>query len=134
MVINAQRILFFVGFHCLALMCCAQDTITMNDVKVIKAKSEITVERYLNNLLNTISYTSPRVLKIVTNGYFWMVRLPLLMILAVQITQIPQILPTYPWLNIWMLLIPIMERVIQIPYTSVMSELPLLKEAKRIFI
>ena len=57
MVINAQRILFFVGFHCLALMCCAQDTITMNDVKVIKAKSEITVERYLNNLLNTISYT-----------------------------------------------------------------------------
>ena len=49
-------ILFFVGFNCLALMCCAQDSITLNDVKVIKARSEITVERYLNNLLNTISY------------------------------------------------------------------------------
>ena len=50
-------IIFSVGFNCLAFMCCAQDTITMNDVKVIKAKSEITIERYLNNLLNTISYT-----------------------------------------------------------------------------
>jgi aspartyl/asparaginyl-tRNA synthetase len=49
-------ILFFVGFNCLVLMCCAQDTITMNDVKVIKARSEITIERYFNNLLNTISY------------------------------------------------------------------------------
>ena len=29
----------------------------MNDVKVIKARSEITIERYFNNLLNTISYT-----------------------------------------------------------------------------
>jgi tetratricopeptide (TPR) repeat protein len=29
----------------------------MNDVKVIKARSEIVIERYLNNLLNTISYT-----------------------------------------------------------------------------
>ena len=50
-------IIFSVGFNCLAFICCAQDTITMNDVKVIKAKSEITIERYLNNLLNTISYT-----------------------------------------------------------------------------
>ena len=57
MVTKVQRILFYVGFHCLALTCSAQDTITTNDVKVIKAKSEITVERYLNNLLNTISYT-----------------------------------------------------------------------------
>jgi tetratricopeptide (TPR) repeat protein len=38
-------------------MCCAQDTITVNDAKVIKAKSEITIERYYNNLLNTISYS-----------------------------------------------------------------------------
>ncbi len=38
-------------------MCCAQDSITTNDVKVIKARSEIIIERYLNNLLNTISYT-----------------------------------------------------------------------------
>ncbi|HXB31192.1 MAG TPA: tetratricopeptide repeat protein [Puia sp.] len=29
----------------------------MNDVKVIKARSEIIIERYFNNLLNTISYT-----------------------------------------------------------------------------
>jgi len=29
----------------------------MNDVKVIKARSEITIERYFNNLLNTISFT-----------------------------------------------------------------------------
>jgi tetratricopeptide (TPR) repeat protein len=49
-------ILFFVGFICLALTCRAQDSITVNDAKVIKAKSEIIVERYLNNLLNTISY------------------------------------------------------------------------------
>ncbi|HXB30857.1 MAG TPA: hypothetical protein VNW49_13610, partial [Puia sp.] len=38
-------------------MSCAQDSITTNDVKVIKARSEITIERYFNNLLNTISYT-----------------------------------------------------------------------------
>src|SRR6267154_1330648 len=57
MVTKVQRILFFVGFHCLALMCGAQDSITLNDAKVIKARSEITIERYLNNLLNTISYT-----------------------------------------------------------------------------
>src|ERR1035438_724397 len=50
-------ILFFVGFNCLVHMCCAQDSITMNDVKVIKARSEITIKRYLNILLNTISYT-----------------------------------------------------------------------------
>ena len=50
-------ILFFVGFNCLVHMCCAQDSITTNDVKVIKARSEITIERYFNNLLNTISYT-----------------------------------------------------------------------------
>src|ERR1035438_9083184 len=49
-------ILLFVGFNCLVRMCCAQDSITMNDVKVIKARSEITIERYFNNLLNTISY------------------------------------------------------------------------------
>jgi len=49
-------ILFFVGFNCLVLMCCAQDSITINDVKAIKARSEITIERYFNNLLNTISY------------------------------------------------------------------------------
>jgi tetratricopeptide (TPR) repeat protein len=53
----SRLIIFFVGCNCLALMCCAQDTINMNDVRVIKAKSEITIERYLNNLLNTISYT-----------------------------------------------------------------------------
>src|SRR5450432_2389857 len=49
-------ILFFVGFNCLVHMCCAQDSITINDVKVIKARSEITIERYFNSLLNTISY------------------------------------------------------------------------------
>ena len=37
-------------------MCRAQDSITTNDVKVIKAKSEIIIGRYFNNLLNTISY------------------------------------------------------------------------------
>lgn len=50
-------ILFFLGFNCLVHICCAQDSLTMNDVKVIKARSEITIERYFNNLLNTISYT-----------------------------------------------------------------------------
>ena len=49
-------ILFFVGFNCLAHMCCAQDSINANDVRVIKAKSEIIIGRYFNNLLNTISY------------------------------------------------------------------------------
>jgi len=50
-------ILFFVGFNCLVRICCAQDSITINDVKVIKARSEIIIERYFSNLLNTISYT-----------------------------------------------------------------------------
>jgi tetratricopeptide (TPR) repeat protein len=49
-------ILFFVGFNCLAHMCCAQDSVNTNDVKVIKAKSEIIIGRYFSNLLNTISY------------------------------------------------------------------------------
>jgi tetratricopeptide (TPR) repeat protein len=44
-------------FIFLVCICCAQDTITVNDAKVIRAKSEITIERYFNNLLNTISYT-----------------------------------------------------------------------------
>src|SRR5664279_6609374 len=48
--------LFFVGFNCLVHICCAQDTITTNDVKLIKSKSEIIIGRYFNNLLNTISY------------------------------------------------------------------------------
>ncbi len=52
-----RLILFFVGFSCGVHICLAQDTLTVNDVKVIKARSEITIERYLNNLLNTISYT-----------------------------------------------------------------------------
>ena len=83
-------ILFFVGFNCLAHMCRAQDSITMNDVKVIKAKSEITVERYLKNLLNTISYAgaeSTDIKELInqsfedkTNNYFLIARLPLLMI------------------------------------------------------
>ncbi len=50
-------ILLFVGFNCSVCMCCAQDSITINDVKIIKARSEITIERYFNSLLNTISYT-----------------------------------------------------------------------------
>src|SRR5664279_3780171 len=49
-------ILFFFGLICLAQICCAQDSISTNDVKIIKAKSEIIVGRYFNNLLNTISY------------------------------------------------------------------------------
>ena len=57
MVTKVQRIFFFAVFLCLALRCSAQDSITVNDAKVIKARSEITIERYLNNLLNTISYT-----------------------------------------------------------------------------
>src|SRR5580704_8083077 len=50
-------ILFIIGFNCLVHMGCAQDSITTNDVKVIKAKSEIIIGRYFNNLLNTIAYT-----------------------------------------------------------------------------
>jgi hypothetical protein len=50
-------ILFSVGFNCLVQVCDAQDSITVNDAKVIRAKSEITIGRYLNGLLNTISYT-----------------------------------------------------------------------------
>jgi tetratricopeptide (TPR) repeat protein len=50
-------ILFVVGFTSLVRVCRAQDSITSNDVRVIKARSEITIERYFNNLLNTISYT-----------------------------------------------------------------------------
>src|SRR5664279_3625286 len=57
MVTKFHRILFFVGFNSLVLMCHGQDSITVNDVKVIKAKSEVTIERYLSSLLNTISYT-----------------------------------------------------------------------------
>jgi len=49
-------ILFFVIFNCVAHMCCAQDSINTNDVKVIEAKSEIIIRRYFSNLLNTISY------------------------------------------------------------------------------
>jgi tetratricopeptide (TPR) repeat protein len=49
-------IIFFVVFNCMVHVCCAQDSITTTDVKVIKAKSEIIVGRYFNNLLNTISY------------------------------------------------------------------------------
>ncbi len=44
------------GFNCLVQICCAQDSITTNDVRVIKAKSEIIIGRYFSNLLNTISY------------------------------------------------------------------------------
>lgn len=50
-------ILVFVGFNCLGQICSAQDSINTNDVKVIKAKSEIIIGRYFNNLLNTISFT-----------------------------------------------------------------------------
>src|SRR5579862_8134937 len=51
-----RLILFFIGFNCLAQMCRSQDSINTNDVKIIKAKSEIIIGRYFNNLLNTISY------------------------------------------------------------------------------
>lgn len=50
-------ILFVVAFGSFGQICFAQDTISMNDAKVIKARSEITIGRYLNTLLNTISYT-----------------------------------------------------------------------------
>jgi hypothetical protein len=65
-------ILFFVGCSCLVHWCCAQDSITMSDVKVIKARSEITIGRYLNNLLNTISYTGAEStdIKDLINGSF----------------------------------------------------------------
>jgi tetratricopeptide (TPR) repeat protein len=56
-VTKAQRILIIAGFNCLALLCRAQDSITLNDLKVIKDRSKTTVERYLNSLLNAISYT-----------------------------------------------------------------------------
>jgi tetratricopeptide (TPR) repeat protein len=49
-------ILFFAGFCFPALVCSAQDSITINDVKVIKARSEVIIQRYFNNLLNTIAY------------------------------------------------------------------------------
>ncbi len=49
--------LFFVGFNCLVQLCRAQDSITINDVNIIKVKAEITINRYFNSLLNTISYT-----------------------------------------------------------------------------
>ncbi len=49
-------ILFLAGFNCVAHICLAQDSINTNDVRVIKAKSEIIIGRYFNNLLNTISY------------------------------------------------------------------------------
>jgi tetratricopeptide (TPR) repeat protein len=52
-----RAMLFFIGFSSVAHVCCAQDSINTNDVKVIKAKSEIIIGRYFNNLLNTISYT-----------------------------------------------------------------------------
>jgi tetratricopeptide (TPR) repeat protein len=52
-----RAILFFICFNWLVRIGCAQDSITVNDAKVIKARSEITIERYLNSLLNTISYT-----------------------------------------------------------------------------
>jgi tetratricopeptide (TPR) repeat protein len=51
-----KSILFFAVFTCLAHIGCAQGSINTNDVKVIKAKSEIIIGRYFNNLLNTISY------------------------------------------------------------------------------
>jgi len=50
-------ILFVIGFGTFVQICAAQDSISVNDAKVIKARSEITVGRYLNTLLNTISYT-----------------------------------------------------------------------------
>jgi len=49
-------ILFVVGFNCLAHICRAQDSISTNDARVIRAKSEIIIGRYFKNLLNTISY------------------------------------------------------------------------------
>jgi len=51
-----RLILLFFGFTCLAHLCRSQDSITTNDARVIKAKSEIIIGRYFNNLLNTISY------------------------------------------------------------------------------
>ena len=60
MVTNPQKykvILYIIAFICHGRLCHAQDSITTNDEKVIKAKSVIIVERYFNSLLNTISYT-----------------------------------------------------------------------------
>jgi tetratricopeptide (TPR) repeat protein len=50
-------ILFVIEFGWIVQIGFAQDSITVNDVRVIKAKSEITIQRYFNILLNTISYT-----------------------------------------------------------------------------
>jgi len=52
-----RLLLFLIVFNRMVLVCCAQDSITVSDVKVIRSKSETTVERYLKNLLNAISYT-----------------------------------------------------------------------------
>ncbi|HEY2348876.1 MAG TPA: hypothetical protein VGH64_07660, partial [Puia sp.] len=52
------KVLFlFAGLNGVVHMCHAQDTITTRDAKSIKAISETIIERYFNNLLNTISYT-----------------------------------------------------------------------------
>lgn len=50
-------ILFLIEFNCFVQISFGQDTLTVNDVRVIKARSEITIARYFNVLLNTISYT-----------------------------------------------------------------------------
>ncbi len=53
-----QRVIpLFVGLSCLAQMGRAQDTITVSEAKVIKARSVTIIDRYFKNLLNTISYT-----------------------------------------------------------------------------
>ena len=49
-------ILFIIEFNCIVQIGISQDSITMNDVKVIRAKSEIIIQRYFNILLNTISF------------------------------------------------------------------------------
>ncbi|MBS1600852.1 MAG: hypothetical protein JST75_21710 [Bacteroidetes bacterium] len=57
-IICIYKIIFLVvGFECFSQLCFAQDSISMNDAKIIKARSETTIGRYLNTLLNTISYT-----------------------------------------------------------------------------
>ncbi|PWT77561.1 MAG: hypothetical protein C5B59_03530 [Bacteroidetes bacterium] len=50
-------ILLYFEFVCLVHFCYAQDTLTTNDVRVIKAISENTIARHFNVLLNTIAYT-----------------------------------------------------------------------------
>ncbi|HEX4851157.1 MAG TPA: hypothetical protein VFV08_10140, partial [Puia sp.] len=52
-----KLILILVLCTCLDQIGNAQDSVTFNDAKVIKARAEITVQRYFNILLNTISYT-----------------------------------------------------------------------------